>query len=113
MTYKAIVKEMVRTEACKWVESLLKENDIEFRYVCANTEDVNLENDKKADQVYWDVKVEIWRSSWDITLIVGGTVDDMCGICKSVIWDRSQRNILWMSVEETRKQLGIGEFKIA
>lgn len=111
MTYKKIVEELIRAKANKWVEKLLEENGIDYRFT--NSEVIEMENDKDRDTIYWQVRVEIIRNSYfSDWLVVGGTADDLAGICSSVIWDRNH-NIVWMSVEETRKQLGIEKFKIA
>ena len=112
MTYKAIVKEIIRTEAQNWVEKLLEKNGIDYKFTSASVTD--LENDKDRDTIFWTVKVDITVQRYkSITVEVGGTADDFTGICRSAIWTAGKKQILWMEVEETRNQLGIKEFKIA
>lgn len=112
MTYKAIVERMVEIEAKKFVEKTLKENGIEYKFT--DTWNTTMENDKKADTIFWDVEVKIYTGDVLPTkVVVGGTADSHCMICTSVIWDSRKRDILWMSVESTRNDLGIKEFKIA
>lgn len=112
MTYKAIVERMIEIEASRFVEKTLEENNIPYSFV--ESWETKMENDKKADTIYWDVVVKIYdKSPFPTKVIVGGTADSHCLICKSVIWDSTKSKILWMSVESTRKELGITEFKIA
>lgn len=113
MTYKKIVAAMVEQDARQWMEKVLSENGYDEAYVFVD--DVQLENDKEKDTIYWTVKVDI-RFKMDIInyhFEIGGTADDLCGICHSVIWTADKKQILWMSVKESRKQLGIESFKIA
>ena len=110
MTYKAIVKELIRTEAETWVEKLLKDNNIEYKYTSSTV--IEMENDKKYDHILWQAAIDITFNNRHKKVVVGGTADDVLGICKSVVWDGGL-NIIWMSRKETRDQLGITEFKIA
>lgn len=112
MTYKAIVKEMIRMSATEWIGKLLAENGIKYHYTVSDV--TEMENDKKTDTIYWNVRIEIHDERWSYKEVnVGGTADDMVGICNSCIWDADKKNIIWMSVESTREDLGIKEFKVA
>lgn len=107
MTYKAIVKRMVENEATNWLEKVLKENDINYKYTITN--DTIFENEK--DTFLYKTEIEIRISVYTVSVVVGGTVDDTCGICTSVIWNDNHK-ILWMNTEEARKALGIEKFEI-
>lgn len=112
MTYKKIVANLVEEDARNWMEKVLDANGYDKAFIFV--EDVELENDKERDTVFWSVKVEV-RFERDILRYcfeIGGTADDLCGICHSVIWGRN-REVLWMSVKETREDLGIESFKLA
>lgn len=110
MTYKAIVRNMIRHESEKWVQKLLAEYNIEHKFTTVGC--IEMENDKEKDVIYWTTGIGVWVPGGYVTLEVGGTADDILGICKSVIWDE-KHNIIWMGAKETREQLGITEFKIA
>ena len=111
MTYKAIVENLIRTEAQNWIEKLLEDNNIKYSYTFSDG--VKMENDKDKGQIYWDATFDIILSSYErAKLTVGGTADDYFGICKSVIWN-NQGKIIWMSTDEARKELNINEFKVA
>ena len=108
MTYKAIVDGLIRRDSMEWVEGLLKESGIAYKWVhdCG----VNFEPEK--EQILYDILLEIVLPDYATVYVrVGGTVSDV-GIFHSVIWDR-EHEIIWMSVEKTRDALGIEEFKIA
>ena len=109
MTYKKIVIDILQQQSREWVEKLLNENGIEYDFTWSDI--LELENDKEQDMIYWTVEVTVGMNGLRKVLQVGGTADDLTGICKSVIWD-SKKNIVWMSVKETRDQLGITEFNI-
>lgn len=112
MTYKAIVERMIEIEATRFVEKTLEKNNVSYSF--AEAWETKMENDKKADTIYWDVVVKIYDGSpFPTKVIVGGTADSHCLICSSVIWNSTHDKILWMSVESTRNELGITEFKIA
>ena len=113
MTYKAIVKELIRNDAKAWVEKLLKENGIAFRYT--HSETTELEHDKESNSILWTAKIEIKMEGQAtlLTVYAGGTADDLLGICHSVIWNSDKKKILWMSSYDTRKSLGIKAFQIA
>lgn len=113
MTYKAIVERMIEIDATKFIEKTLENNNIDFSF--ATPYEVSMENDKEEDTIFWDVKVEIYDRKHLIPtrVIVGGTADSHCLICSSAIWDIEKKNLLWLSVKETREQLGIKEFKLA
>lgn len=109
MTYKKIVEGMVRRDSIDWVEELLNEHDVKFKWVwdCG----VNFEQEKEF--VYYDILCEVIMSDYHKVYVrVGGTIDDS-GISHSAVWDGDKKNIIWMAVKETREFLGISEFKIA
>lgn len=103
MTYKKLVAHLVERKAWKWAETVTK-----CSVITSEVSDLHIES----DTIYWEVSVEV-RDNNSIyrTIRVGGTACDICGICESVIWNADKKEILWMSVEETRKQLGITEFE--
>lgn len=111
MTYKAIVREMIRTKAEGWVDELLHSNNIKHQFTV--TGEVSMEIEK--EHIFWDVEVEIFfAGKWNPTVVhVGGTADDMVGICNSCILDADKKNIIWMNVKKTREEIGIKEFKVA
>ncbi len=111
MTYKKIVAHLLEMTAQSWVEQLLEKNGIEYTFTSAR--ETEMENDKERDTVYWKVPIEISRKGNIIPtmVIVGGTADDLCGICKSVIWDE-KNEIIWMAAKETREKLDIDRFMI-
>ena len=115
MTYKAIVKEMIRREAERWVCSIMEENNISYKWTSSETTDIKM--DKDSNGFLWEAKVDVYgRPSWGngyVILYVGGSVDDMIGICPSVIWSMDKKKIIWMASEETREDLGITEFRIS
>ena len=110
MTYKKLAIELVRRAVRKWIEDVLTENGIDYKYVFADNP--TMQNDKKHDCFYWDCTAEIILPNDEtIKVIAGGTADDMIGVSESVLWN-ANKNILWMSVAETRKQLGITELNL-
>lgn len=112
MTYKAIVERMVEIEATKFVEKTLELNNIKYNF--AEAWETKMENDKKADTIFWEVLVKIYDGTYfPKKVLVGGTADSHCMICSSVIWDETKKNILWMATREARNDLGITEMKIA
>lgn len=114
MTYKKIVKNLIREEADKLVREALKESGIEYRYTTAFDEDVKMENDKDTDQIFWDAIVRVTTQEWrEATYKVGGTADDCVGICASVIWDAHEDyKALWYAVKSTREFFDIKALKI-
>lgn len=112
MTYKAIVSNLVSDATREWVKAVLKENRVEYKWVYASTPKID-----KYDSYtgyMWETRAQIYFDGRPTaTVIVGGTVDDLVGICCSVMWDESKTETLWMSVEDTRQFLGITELKIA
>lgn len=111
MTYKKIVERMVEEEARRFVENALDVNGYDNAFVFVDS--VDFEHSKASDLFYFTVCVDV-RFKYDIAphhIEVGGTVDDSCGICASVIWNK-KHDALWMSVPETRKTLGIETFDI-
>lgn len=109
MTYKKIVEGLVERDSRDWVEKLLCEMNIPYKYIFVDV--AELEKDK--DNPYWiyyTCKTDVYLSDYEYKHIeVGGTVDSM-GVSHSVIWN-ANRKIIWMSVEKTRQDLGITEFK--
>lgn len=108
MTYKAIVTALVEKSAREWVEKLLSEAGYVDYHVFAD--DTDLTNDPKADTMLWTVKVWARIGQARQNFEVGGTADDICGICNSVIWDDGRHKILWMGTTSAREQLGITGF---
>lgn len=104
MTYKKVVEHLIEANARKWLEEILNENGIEYDYTM--TMGSTLENDKDTDTIYWETVFTVRVNGIRKSVIVGGTADDLCGICTSVLWDKG-KNILWMSVKKTREVLGI------
>lgn len=110
MTYKSIVTAMIEKDSQNWIEGLLGKHDIEFRWTETEIKELKY---NKYDYLYvCNVKV-IFPNYKRVVLEVGGTVDDILGICHSVIWNEDGNQIVWMNQEKTREQLGIEEFKIA
>lgn len=108
MTYKAIVTALVEKSARKWVAKLLLEAGyVDYRVFADGTD---ITNDPEADMMLWNVKVFAWIGQTRHDFEVGGTVDDLCGICNSVIWDDGRHTILWMETASAREQFGITEF---
>lgn len=116
MTYKKIVEFEIEQDARKWVEEVISESGYEEVYgkPYVFIDSIELENDKRCDIVFWTVKADVRFESNMLRrhLEVGGTADDLCGICHSVIWDAAH-DILWMSVKSTREALGIDTFKFS
>jgi len=111
MTYKAIVKELIKMEAMGWLENLMKEHGIDFMWTCGTV--TEMENDKQSDSILWTVEVGVTLPGYEkVTVKVGGTSDDLIPVCCSVIQDKGH-NILWMASPSTRENLGIEKFKIA
>lgn len=111
MNYKKIVEGMIRRDSIEWLESLLTENGIGFKWVwdCG----VDMEIQKQTDDIQYTVLCEVVMDSYSSKHFkVGGVVDD-CGIYHSVVFDGEGKNVLWMSVKESREQFGITEFKVA
>ena len=108
MTYKSVLARVIEDEARAWVEEVLQENGIKASRLY--TEDAVVK--KEDGNIYWDVKVIVQLENGSRrTVIAGGTACDMFGISKSVIWD-SEKNIIWMSVAKSRKQLGIEKLRL-
>lgn len=115
MTYKKIVQSMVEDKARFFVSHALEYNDYKEDEFFLFTRDVNFEHDKESDTILWDVDIDIHIRKDPLTyrVRVGGTVDDMCGVCYSVIWNRKQfHEIMWMSASRTREELGIDKFDL-
>lgn len=115
MTYKKIVYKMLEDDSREWVKQLMK--SVTDEHIFTSAEVVEMEDDK-VDFLY-TVKVTIYGDFAGIrgykTVYVGGTVCDSFGICHSVIWDNPPAHgnkTIWMECEDTRKLLGISEFKI-
>lgn len=111
MTFKAIVKMMIEQEADAWVRKLMDEAGFQYNWTSCTIQELT------ADKNYfgWTAYVDITSREGGYThkrVEVGGTVDDITGICCSCIWNQNHE-LIWMAVPETRKALGISEFKIA
>lgn len=114
MTYKKAIGRLIEKSAGEWVGKVLKENGVDYRYSTGDLKEMYIED----DTLYYTVTVTITRRNafgnlYDVIVEAGGTVCDIIGeISHSVIWD-TDHNIIWMSVAETRRELGITELKIA
>ena len=109
MTYKKILESMIRTESMNWIESLLADSSIQYRFVSGD--DAVIERDDDGSFV-WSCRVKVYTEDYcQYTVEAGGTVDDMLGICKSVVWDENHM-IVWMARQGTREALGIEQFKL-
>lgn len=111
MTYKAIVKGMIQNASEEWVRSLLDE--IGFEYDFTSCETAKMEDEK--EHISWRCFVDVVSRAHGYThrfFEVGGTADDLFGILPSCIFDQ-KHNLIWMANKDTRKTLGIEEFKIA
>ena len=106
MTYKAIVKGLIERSADEWATSLLEENGIPFLWTSVELTEIDMEK----YHALWTCKVTITEeSNRTYTIYVGGSADDLLGICNSVIWDDNHKEI-WFAVPKTREMLGITEF---
>lgn len=112
MTYKQVVSGFLRRDSQNWVEKLLDNSGIKYKFAEAAEPELEKHDDPKYFGFYYTVPVKIY-TNWYIfeTVLVGGTVSDS-GIYHSVVWNE-MKEILWMSVESTRKDLGIEEFKLS
>lgn len=109
MTYKTIVANMVREDSRNWLKKLLGDNNIEYKWVDTDNPDLQKEGN---DNILYSCEIRVYREKYrPQTVTIGGTVDDILGICHSVIWNE-KHDIIWMSREETRKSLGIDKFEI-
>ena len=111
MTYKAIVKGLIQNASEEWVRSLLDE--IGYQYSWTQAEIIDLRDEK--EHISWRCLVEVVSRPYGYTnrsFEVGGTADDLFGILPSCIFDQ-KHNLIWMANKDTRKTLGIEEFKIA
>lgn len=110
MTYKAAVQGVIGKEARNWVERVLDKQKIPHGYICYGKVKTEIEKGKYGN-IFWDVYIEVTTDSiLPEKIIAGGTMDEYAIYC-SVIWNHDKSKILWMNVEETRKSLGIEEFK--
>lgn len=101
MTFKKIVEALIEQEVYNELRKLTDSQD----YVYIDTYPPTFEHEK--DMFMWECCVNINHKSF----VVGGTVDPMCGICVSCMRDENHKYV-WFWVEETRRSLGITEFKI-
>ncbi len=114
MTYKAIVEGMTRGIAKQWVQQLLDDNGIKYRWV--DCDEASFENDRP--NLLWTCKVDIVLENYvHRSVIVGGSADDMIGICCSAIWrDIGEQSLgkepIWMNSCKSRWSLGIKEFRL-
>lgn len=110
-TYKKVVEFLIVQKSKQWIEELLTENNIGYKFISIKSK-VEFEREKDDPNIYWTSQIDICFDCGFKTIYVGGTADDFIGISESVIWDSEQREILWMANETTRKNLGISQFKI-
>lgn len=102
MTFKKIVEALVSQEVYNSVRML---TNLFEEYVFIDVDTPIFEPEK--DMFMWECPVNINHKNY----VVGGTVDPMCGICVSCMRDENHKYV-WFWVEETRRSLGITEFKI-
>lgn len=111
MTYKKIVSEMVRREADNFINKVFTDNGYNVRWTTSF--EPEMEKDKERDTIFWTVRAEV-KLKDEITsrkFEIGGTVDDCCLVCCSVI-NNDDHKIIWMSNPATRQKLGIDKLKI-
>lgn len=109
MTYKKCLEHLITVKSRKWIESLLAESSIQYRFV--SCDDAVIEKDDDGSFL-WTCRVHVHTGEYGHEVVdVGGTVDDLVGICKSVVWDVNHM-IVWMSSKGTREALGIEQFKL-
>lgn len=109
MTFKKIVTGLVGMSADRWVRDLIREGNYDWTTV----KSVSFDLDGTFGNQY-TVEIEVTKRGLPYKktqLFVGGAVDEY-NIYNSVIWDESH-NIIWMSVERSREELGITEFKLS
>ena len=107
MTYKKCLEHLITVKSRKWIESLLAESSIQHRFV--SCDDAVIERDDDGSFV-WSCRVHVHTGEYGHEVVnVGGTVDDLIGICKSVVWDVNNM-IVWASSKGTREALGIDHF---
>lgn len=101
MTYKSIVENLITEDAEKFLQEALNKSAIEFKYT--TPEKVTMDRNKEDDTIYWEATFTVKKDFLDWTpVIVGGTCDDIIGICSSVIWDESYHP-LWFSQKSSRE----------
>ena len=112
MTYKQVVSGFLRRDSQNWVEELLDNSGIKYIFTEAAEPELEKHDNPKVFGFYYTVPVKIYKENYiKKTVLVGGTVGET-GIYHSVVWNE-MKEILWMSVESTRKDLGITEFKLS
>lgn len=112
MTYKQVVSGFLRRDSQNWVEELLDNSGIKYIFTEAAEPELEKHDNPKVFGFYYTVPVKIYTGNYiGKAVLVGGTVSDS-GIYHSVVWNE-MKEILWMSVESTRKDLGIEEFKLS
>ena len=112
MTYKQIVDGFLQRDSQKWVEKLLNDAGIKYKFTETASAELEKHDAAKYFGFYYTVPVKIYKENYiKKTVLVGGTVGET-GIYHSVVWSE-MKEILWMSVESTRKDLGITEFKLS
>lgn len=109
MTYKKIVEGMVGLEAERYITQLLEKNGIDYKWTDSHVDSMKIDD----DTCYWTVRVGITGLDYHTKyVVVGGTVDDMLGVCTSVVWTPDKKKVLWFTVESTREFFKIKKFEI-
>lgn len=109
MTYKKIVNEMLKRDSVEWVRELMKKNNIDHRWIDAGDPYI----ERRTDDMLYSVKLTVTMRDYEKKeLEVGGSIDDLIGLCHSCVLDASNGHILWMNVPDTRKLIGITEFQM-
>lgn len=113
MTYKKMVEGIVEREACKWLESFIKNDG----FTAGGT--VTLTIDKGT--CYFDCLVSVLGTGRIVTPVfsIGGTVDENGYVYNSVIKvphttkeGLTEGKLVWAATEELRNIYGITEFEI-
>ena len=104
MTYKAVLQEVIRKDAQNWIEYLLKQSGIAYRYTYAY--DPATEHSKALDGFYWIVRVLIILPDYKSREVRAyGFADSVIGIERREVLDNDQIT-LWRADQD------ISEFKI-
>lgn len=112
MTYKKIVYGLIERDSQRWLEKLLDENGIEYLYTSIKDVSTEARKNKMLGRYYHcNIRITLDYLT-DKTVQIGGVIDEY-GVYHSVIRDPDDiMKIYWMAVEDTRKELGITEFKL-
>ncbi len=108
MTFKSVVNHLVQDKAFTAFKKLMDESGIEYWYI--SPEDVEFEKYKNI-HYYWSMNAEVqFNRNHSCVYKIGGTVDDLIGICVSCIHKNNE--LVWLFNPESREKLGIKKFEI-